>query len=117
MYIQSKNIVTSVLLSVVTCGIYSIFWLYTIIDDVYTLTNNGGNAGTDIILSIITCGIYGIYMWYKLGDLLSTYRYENNLSPKNNSILYLVLSLFGLALVNFCIIQSELNTYAVDVIQ
>ena len=28
---------------------------------------------------------------------------------ENNSVLYLVLSLFGLGIVNYCLIQSDLN--------
>ena len=30
----------------------------------------------------------------------------------DNSVLYLVLSLFGLAIVNYCLIQNDLNKFA-----
>lgn len=117
MNIQTRSVVTCVLLTIVTCGIYGIYWTYCIINDTYTLTNVDGSAGMDTFLIYLTCGLYGLYIWYKIGNLLAAYRADRGLSEQNNAILYLVLALLGLLIVDLCIIQSELNTYTVDIIQ
>ena len=65
-----------------------------------------------IILSIITCGIYGIYWNYKNGQKLYEAGKKYNKDIQDNSVLYLVLSLFGLQIVSYCFMQNDLNKFA-----
>ncbi len=110
MGIKRRDIVTAIILSIVTCGIYGIYWFIVLVDDVRVSTNDNSlpTGGTAFLLSIITCGIYMYYIFYKMGKAM----YEAKLGTSDNSIIYLVLALFGLGIVNYCLIQSELNNYA-----
>ncbi len=110
MGIKRRDIVTSIILSIVTCGIYGIFWFISMVDDVRIATKDNSipTGGTAFLLTIVTCGIYSIYLFYKLGKAM----FESKISNSDNSVLYLVLTIFGLLIVNYCIIQNELNTYA-----
>ena len=64
-------------------------------------------------LTIITCGIYGWIWLYKAGELVNRAKANRGMMiDSNSSILYLVLGLFGLQLISWCLIQNELNKMA-----
>ena len=112
--LKSKSIVTCVILSFVTCGIYGLIWLAQIVDDVKLASGDDKlpEGGMAVLLTIITCGVYGFYLAYILGKSMITANTNNGFSDTDNSILYLVLALFGLSLVNYCLIQNDLNAIA-----
>lgn len=65
-----------------------------------------------VILTIITCGIYGIYWNYKMGQKLYRAGAKNNVTISDNSLIYLIVSLVGLGIVNYCLMQSDLNKFS-----
>lgn len=71
------------------------------------------SIATCIVLSIVTCGIYRIVWVYNVGKRLDDVRSRNGERTLNQEILYLVLWLFGLSIVSMCLIQDEINRYAV----
>jgi len=75
----------------------------------YHFNNQQSTAGMDILLGIVTCGFYFYYVYYKMGKLESnTYR-NFGMPPKDDSILYVILGIFGLAIVTYAIVQDNLN--------
>lgn len=105
-----KNIATQVILSIITCGIYGIVWFITLTDDAANASEDSSmSGGMAFLLTIITCGIYGIYWAYKMGKMMSAAREKAGLSSSDNSVLYLILQIVGLGIVNYCLIQSDLN--------
>lgn len=112
--IKEKNVVVSVLLSIVTCGIYGLYWMCTITDDVDNISENPTkrNGVVVILLTLVTCGIYGFYYWYQNGKLMEEANQRKGVSGSSNSILYLILAIFGLTIVNYLLIQSDINKYA-----
>lgn len=108
---EEKNIVLNVILSIVTCGIYSIVWFINITDDVkeYSGDQEMQSGGVAFLLTLITCGIYGYFWAYKIGKLIENIQTNNGLTAKDNSILYIVLQFIGLGIVNYCIMQNDLN--------
>lgn len=116
MIIEKRSIPLAILLTIITCGIYIIYWEYKILDAMYRANNLPSTAGTDILLSIVTCGIYGLYMLYKAGKMESTAMAAHNLPEKDESALYLILGIFGLGIVSFCILQSSINNNLADVV-
>lgn len=111
--IQARNIVVAVLLTFVTCGIYGIFWFISMTDESNSLSDESCASGaTAFLYTLITCGIYGIYWNYKMGQKMANIGKKYNRQIADNSVLYLVLSLLGLGLVNYCLIQSDLNNLA-----
>ena len=58
-HIEQRNIALCIILSIITCGIYGLYWIYKLTEDVNTLKGdpNATSGGIVILLGIITCGI------------------------------------------------------------
>ncbi len=111
--ITKRDIVVAIILTFVTCGIYGIYWFIVMTDDVNSLSDEKmASGGTAFLYSILTCGIYALYWNYKIGQKMAEAGKKYNKPINDNSVLYLVLSIFGLGLVNYCLIQSDLNRFA-----
>lgn len=112
--VVNRNIGLCLVLSLVTCGIYSLIWLVFINDDVNKVNDDiNGTSGVLVLLfTLLTCGIYGIYWNYKMGQKLyeAGGKYGKNIN--DNSIVYLVLSIFGLSVVSYCLMQNDLNQFS-----
>ncbi len=103
--ISERNIVTTIILTILTCGIYGIYWMVKINDELLQLSDTeGSSGGTVVLLSIVTCGIYGIYWNYKMGSCVNKLKRGGS-----NDILFLVLGLLGFGIVNFIIAQDAIN--------
>ena len=69
-------------------------------------------GGKVFLFTILTCGIYSIYWAYLMGKAINEANVKANKPANDNSTLYLVLSLFGLGIVTYCLAQSEINKFA-----
>ena len=67
--IRPRNIVLSIFLSIITCGIYRYYWMYKLNDETREMTNHreDTSGGLVVLFSIITCGIYELYWLYRMG--------------------------------------------------
>ena len=111
--IKERNIVVSILLSIITCGIYGIYWFITLTDDVSRANEDPEFTGIKAFLfTILTCGIYGIYWNYKIGKEIYEANQKRGITAKDNSVMFLILSIFGLSIITYCLVQDELNTIA-----
>lgn len=111
--IKERNIVTCILLSIVTCGIYGIYWFITLTDDASRANDDPAFTGVKAFLfTLVTCGIYNIYWNYKIGKEMYEANQKRGIQTSDNSVLYLVLGLFGFGIVTYCLVQNELNTIA-----
>lgn len=103
---MNKSIVTCVILTIIPCGLYGIYWMYCINEAACQINPAEWytSFGLVVLFTILTCGIYGLYWNYKIGKALAA-------APggADNSVLYLVLSLFQFDIVNWCIMQSDIN--------
>lgn len=91
--IKRRSLLTFILLSIITCGIYSIIFWYNYADDMNTVCNGDGKETKNyilvILLSIITCGIY-YYIWlYGVGNRMqeNAPRYGLNFQENGTTIL------------------------------
>lgn len=117
--VKEKSIGLCVVLSIVTCGIYGIYWLYTIAHDLNDLCESqnqekGAEPGLVVVLGIVTCGIYSLYYLWKAGKMVAGLTRSNGQHPSDDSIVLMVLSLLQLSLVSYCILQSHINGFAKD---
>lgn len=111
----TRNIGLCIVLSIITCGIYGIVWLVQLVNDLNAAAKepNATSGGVVFLLSIITCGIYMFYWMYKAGELVNKAKMlRGRPTDGSNGILYLVLSIFGLGIVSYALIQNELNQLA-----
>ena len=113
--VQKRNVVTCVILSIVTLGIYALYWIAKITDDAKLLAkddNSLPSGGMVVLLSIVTCGIYSFYWAYKMGQILYKAEKLNNVEEaKDNSIMYLIIELI-FALINPILMQNDINKMA-----
>ena len=106
--IAPRNIAVSIILSLVTCGLYSIYWFIKMNDEVNALANDttAPSGGIAFLLSLITCGIYGMFWSYKMGEKCDKIK---NINGGNSAVLYLILTFVGLGIVTYCLIQDSIN--------
>lgn len=113
--VKNRSVALCIVLSIVTCCIYGIYWMICLADDLNVASGRSGDTSGAMVflLSLITCGIYGWYWLYKCGEKVSYIQQRNTgVSDSSSGILYLILSIFGLAIVSYALIQSELNKVA-----
>lgn len=111
--IKERNIVTCIILSIVTCGIYGLYWFITLTDDASRANDDPSFTGVKAFLfTILTCGIYSIYWNYKIGKEMYEANQKRGIQTSDNSVLYLVLGIFGFGIVTYCLVQNELNVIA-----
>lgn len=111
--IKERDIAVCVILTIVTCGIYGIYWFICLNNDVNTVSNTfGTSGGVAFLLSIITCNIYGVYWAYKQGEKIDAAKKNRGLAYGNNGVLYLILWLFSFGIVACALMQNELNKLA-----
>lgn len=111
--ITKREIAISIILSIITCGIYSIYWFIAMTDESNTVSgDNSLGGGLAFLLTLLTCGIYSIYWNYKMGKKMYEAGKRYNKEISDNSIIYLVLSLIGFSVVNYCLIQNDLNKFS-----
>ena len=109
--IQKRDIVTNIILTIVTCGIYGLYWFVCMTNDARAISGDERlSGGKCLLFTIITCGLYGYYWCYIMAKTLMQTKGKYGLPADDNSILYIILCLVGLTIVNYCLIQNDLNT-------
>ena len=111
--VKERNPVVSILLTIVTCGIYGLYWYCTITDDVDVIAENPNkrNGVVVILLSIVTCGIYTIYWWYQNGQMMEEANKKKGVNGNSSAVLFLILALL-FPIANYIIVQMDINKYA-----
>ena len=111
--VQKKNIALCIILSIVTCGIYGIYWFITLTTDANVLAEeNGTTGGMAFLLTLVTCGIYGYYWAYKMGERLDVAASKRGTVAQSRSVLYLILQIFGLGIIGYALMQDSINKMA-----
>ncbi len=102
MAMKKRSIPLAILFSIITFGIYGIYWFVCLTNDSNTISpdNKTASGGMAILFTIITFGIYGIYWNYKLGQ-----------KCEGSGVLYLILSLIGFGFINYILAQSKINNH------
>ncbi|WP_081675176.1 MULTISPECIES: DUF4234 domain-containing protein [unclassified Butyrivibrio] len=106
--ITGRSIALAIIFSLITCGIYNIYWFIVLTDETNVLCNRQHETSGVVafLLSIVTCGIYSWYWAFKLGEKVDQIKGEQSSS---NSILFIILQLIGLGLVVEAIAQDAIN--------
>ena len=108
MNIKKRNIVTAIILSIITCGIYGIYWVIMLAREAVSVKDPADNGLLEIILMLFISPV---------GFFLAEKKFAEGCAAKgiqhtDNSILYLILGLIGFGIVNYCMMQNDLNKIA-----
>lgn len=108
--IQQRNVALAIIFSLITCGIYGIYWFIVMTNEVGKLSNDHSfTGGKHFLLSIVTCGIWS-YIWsYQIGKHVAEAQRQRGMIASDNSVLYLILTFFGLGIVTYALVQSDVN--------
>jgi len=108
---KKRSIVAVLLLTFITCGIYTFFWMYLTRDEVKNYLKDASiEPGLEVLLTIL-CFPYTYYWLYKCSkDIVKAEVKAGVAAPADNALLNIVLAAFGLFPVCMLIIQSQLNT-------
>ena len=111
--VKERNVVLCIIFSIITCGIYGIYWFITLTDDSNRITNSPcATGGVAFLLTLVTCGIYGWYWSYKMGEKVDQMKVQRGEAGSSLAILFIILSVLGLGIVNYVIAQLEINKYS-----
>lgn len=101
---KKRSLVTLVLLTIVTCGIYGLYWFCSFQNQLKKETGMGFGGFGHLVMSVVTLGIYDLYWVYAVGKRLEV------LGGRNNGGLYLYMALTGIGLAYvFLLMQNEAN--------
>ena len=114
--IRKRSLATCIVLSLITCGIYGLYWYYCLIEDMRTVTGEQEDMSPamTVFVTVITCGIYGWIWLYRAGDKIDKLRQSRGESSSSLAIIYALLAVMALPIVAYCLIQDEFNKIAED---
>ena len=107
--INKRNIATSILLSIVTFGIYLIYWEYLLVKNTRAIKKDESSC-TGEMLCLIFVPFYSLYWWFTRGKTVKDEFANHGYSATGNEIAYLVLGIFGLSIVSMAIMQNDFNS-------
>lgn len=106
--ITKRSIITALILSFVTCGLYVLYWQIKVTDEMNELLDDrSATSGLmTLIFELITCGLYGFYWSYKMGERVERLK---GVPSGSTGLLYLIVFIFGYGLINLALIQDTIN--------
>ena len=110
MNIKERNIVTAVILSIITCGIYGIYWVICLAREAVSVKDPEDSGILEIVLMLFLPFLGFFLAEKKLAEGCQA----KGIAHSDNSILYLILGLVGLGIVNYCMMQDDLNKIAAN---
>ena len=96
---DDRGLASYIILSIITCGIYSYYFIYKMAHDVNIACEGDGENTSGLVafvlLSLITCGIYAWFWYYNLGNRLAGNGPRYGLSIQENGTTVLLWQIFG----------------------
>lgn len=108
MQLQKRNVAVYVILSVVTGGIFGLYWQYLLIRDTRSLKTGHTRSG-DELFAMIIIPFYHVYWWIRTAKTAQTVLCRNGKAPKGKIWMYALFSLLFLDVVNAALLQSSFN--------
>ncbi len=107
--IYKRKIGVCIILSIVTFGIYQIYWEYLLVKNTRAIQKNESSC-TGEMLCLVLVPFYSLYWWITRGKIVKDQFSEHGYSAVGNEIAYLILCLFGLSIVSMAIMQNDFNS-------
>ncbi|MNV51431.1 hypothetical protein D3C71_1434800 [compost metagenome] len=108
--ISQRSVAFSIILSLITCGVYGIFWFIVLTNDVGKLSGDYTfTGGKHFLLTLITCGIWSLVWAYQIGKHVAEAQRQRGYLVSDNSALYVILTIFSFGIVTYALVQSDVN--------
>ena len=109
---EEKNIALVIIFSIITCGIYNLFWIYHMVKAETAFLESEKSVPGVFFCNILV----PFYSWYWLYDRSKSVAMRADKigmrGISDNSVLYLLLSIFGFMFVSQLLFQNDLNIIA-----
>jgi len=110
MTIKERNPITSIIIALVTCGIYGWYWAFCMAREAVSIKD----ANDSGMLEGVLCIFFPFVGFFLAEKKFAEGCAAKGIEHKDNSIIYLVLCLLGpLGFVTYYMMQTELNKFAV----
>ena len=108
--IQKRSVVLSIVLTLITCGLYQLYWYYALSEDVNTICAQNNqkkpfDSFLNVILIVCTCGLYAIYFLWKSSKIVYS------LKPDIDDTMVVTILAIFIRPISCAILQDEINTY------
>jgi hypothetical protein len=107
-----RSIAVSLLLTLVTCGLYNFYWQYLqMLAANEMLARDKYRFLPWLAFTLITCGLYHVYHEYRMSTDIAEVVGRD---PRSEALIAVLLSIFGLSFVVDAIQQSQINAHFGD---
>lgn len=107
--LQKRTVLSVIVFSLLTCGIYLIWWTYVTCS---VLQQHGRNTAIPPVLTtlmmLFVSGVGGILLGIDADDNINAIKYRYGMPQTDNKVLWLVLGFF-IPLATACLVQYEIN--------
>ena len=111
-----RDVVKYIILSIVTCGIWGLVWVYQVGTDIAMLRGDDKpSVVVDLVLSFVSCGLWGFVCAYRWPEYLNEELARRGRTVDTNlPAMSLLMAFFGLHVVGLVLMQESLNKVARD---
>ena len=107
--INKRKIGVCILLSIITLGVYTIYWQYLLVTNIRAIQKDESSC-TGEMLCLVFVPFYSLFWWFTRGKIVKDKFAEHGYSASGNEIAYLVLGIFGLSIISMAIMQNDFNS-------
>lgn len=95
---EVRNPVTVLLLSLLTCGVYAIWYsFFALPEDLNRgLGREEFNGVKELLLTLVTCGMWGFYYWWRVAEALIELQRSWGVEPVMDAPILFVMMLVGI---------------------
>jgi len=107
---QQRNVATVIIFSIITCGIYSFYWIYVTTRDLNNYLEISDMEPAIELLLCFLCFPYMYYWIYKYAQRITDAHIKAQIATTSDeAIVCLILAIFGLSIISIAIMQNNLN--------
>lgn len=113
--LEEKNIVLCVIFSIISFGIYYVYWFYTLSKKIQLLNHEEPSCVGEVLLYFLI-PFYCLYWMYTRArtTMEASRKYWHYNRVSDEGVAYLLLALFGLGIVAVALMQNDFNKFARD---
>ena len=112
MPIQKRSIVSVILFTIITCGIYGLYWMYQVAKELQLATGKSQfSPAIILVLGLFVSPVGFVLLAMECNDRLNDIRAAKGMPPADNMVLWVVLGIL-LPIVQVALIQNEINQVA-----
>ena len=111
---KKRSIAAVVILTIITCGIYGVYWTYVVCDELQKKTGVSKIPPVLTTLLMLFVGSAGgALLGYDCNETVNAYKASRGAPTNDNSVLWIVVGVL-LPVVTMALIQAEINNLPED---